>query len=80
MARVTIASLTAQLEASHVAYERLATAHAALVAEHKRAVDLVQEHTAPVRVAPQPALNARRAAMAQARAEAMATGRTVRAL
>lgn len=70
MARITVAQLTAQLEASHVAYERLATEHAALKAE------LAARTTQRVR--PTPVVNsAYREACAKARALAMSTGKCV---
>lgn len=63
----TKAQLAVQLEQAHVAYEVLRTKYEALMAERR---------TTP---APSPAPGARRAAMQQAREEAMRSGRVTRA-
>lgn len=65
---LTKAQLVDQLTAAHAAYERLAAEHAALKAQ-----------VAAPRPVPSASGLDRRAAMAAAKAEAMRTGRVVRA-
>lgn len=88
MARVTVASLVAQLEAAHAAYERLAAQHEALRAECNAfqgyLVTALAERDAlrakqPRAYVPVAAPTDRRAAMAAARERAMSTGCVVKA-
>ena len=93
MAKLTIAQLTAQLEAAHVAYQALDQRAAALAADNAALKQALAEAEAksPRRAVPQrrevpqrpvdPARDAARAAYAAAcaaaRAEAMRTGKSV---
>lgn len=73
---LTKAQLVDQLTAAHAAYERLSAERDALKAQ----LDAIHhEMVAPRPSAPRPSGLDRRAAMAAAKAEAMRTGRVVRA-
>jgi len=83
MSRRTVAQLTADLEASHVAYQRLAAEKETLQGEVARLSAALAERGARKSSAyqprpPSPEQLAFRAKLAAAKAEAIASGRSVR--